>query len=363
MRILLVEPFYEGSHAAWAEGYRRHSTHEVERLTLTGRFWKWRMHGGAVTLARTFMESDSAPDLILASDMLDLTTFLALTRERTAGIPASVYFHENQLSYPWSPDDPDPAAGRDRHYGFINYTTALAADRVYFNSRYHMDSFLGALPAFLGRFPDHQDLHRVEELAAKSSVLHLGLDLAALDEHRTAKASTDGPPLVIWNHRWEYDKNPEAFFRALEEMKSRGIDFRLAILGRGYGQTPTCFSRARGILGDRIVKFGHAASRAEYAGWLWRADVLPVTSNQDFFGSGVAEAVHCRAWPLLPRRLAYPELISDRLHGDCYYEDFAGLLRLLSRALRRPAPEGFPADLSRFDWRTMAPAYDRAFAP
>ncbi len=110
MNILLVEPFFEGSHAAWAEGYQRHSRHRVELLTLTGRFWKWRMHGGAVTLAQRFLESDFCPDRILASDMCDLGTFLALTRERTARLPTAVYFHENQLSYPWSPDDPDPAA-------------------------------------------------------------------------------------------------------------------------------------------------------------------------------------------------------------------------------------------------------------
>ena len=73
MKILLVEPYHTGSHASWAEGYARYSQHQVDILSLPGRFWKWRMHGGAVTLARQFLESETQPDLILATDMLDLT--------------------------------------------------------------------------------------------------------------------------------------------------------------------------------------------------------------------------------------------------------------------------------------------------
>ncbi len=95
VNILLVEPYYTGSHAAWVSGYAAHSRHRVTTLTLPGRFWKWRMHGGAVTLARHFMETETKPDLILANDMLDLTTFLALTRVRTHHIPTALYFHEN----------------------------------------------------------------------------------------------------------------------------------------------------------------------------------------------------------------------------------------------------------------------------
>ncbi len=134
MRILLVEPYYTGSHAVWAEGYAQYSQHHIDILSLPGRFWKWRMHGGAVTLAQKFLASDLNHDFILATDMLDLTTFLALTRTKTAHVPTAIYFHENQLTYPWSPDDRDVAQKRDKHYGFINYTSALAADAVFFNS-------------------------------------------------------------------------------------------------------------------------------------------------------------------------------------------------------------------------------------
>ncbi|MCS7260957.1 MAG: DUF3524 domain-containing protein, partial [Anaerolineae bacterium] len=137
MRVLLLEPYAGGSHAAWVQGYTTYSRHEVIALTLPGSFWKWRMHGGAVTLARQFLQMDLTPDCILATDMLDLTTFLALTRPRTWHVPTALYFHENQLSYPWAPHDRDRIKGQDVHHGFINYASALAADVLFFNSAYH----------------------------------------------------------------------------------------------------------------------------------------------------------------------------------------------------------------------------------
>src|SRR5262249_59417204 len=113
MRILFLDAFHGGSHKAIAEGFARHSQHEVELLTLSiAGGWRWRMRGAAVTFAQMLRESvargrlsvaeDDGPrtvgygqvtpqtihsryDLILTTDMLDLATFLALTRDLTTG--------------------------------------------------------------------------------------------------------------------------------------------------------------------------------------------------------------------------------------------------------------------------------------
>ena len=100
------------------------------------------MHGGAITMANEFMESNFNPDIILSTSMLDLSTFLSLTRKKTINIPVIHYFHENQLTYPFSKDDTDKKLKRDQHYGFINIVSALSADLVLFNSHFHKKSFL-----------------------------------------------------------------------------------------------------------------------------------------------------------------------------------------------------------------------------
>ncbi len=52
MRILALEPWYGGSHRTFLDGLSSHSRHEIDTITMSARFWKWRMHGGAVTMAR-----------------------------------------------------------------------------------------------------------------------------------------------------------------------------------------------------------------------------------------------------------------------------------------------------------------------
>ena len=369
LKILVVEPYFTGSHAAWAEGYARHSRHDVRILHLEGRYWKWRMHGGAVTLAKRFLREGHEPDVILATDMLDLTTFLALTREKTARIPAAAYFHENQITYPWSPGDRDAVHKRDVHYGFINFASALAADAVFFNSGYHLRAFLEELPRLLKHFPDHRELDGTATIADKSSVLHLGFDFARFEENRPDRpefgARAGRPPLILWNHRWEYDKNPEGFFRPLYALASQGSEFEVAVLGENFSRSPVVFQQARRELGDRIVRFGHVDSFSEYAAWLWSADILPVTSRHDFFGMSVVEAVYCGCRPLLPRRLSYPEVFPLDSCVDSYYDDGDDLEAKLAGLIRTrggtPDP-GLKPSVERFSWAVMAPRYVDAFA-
>jgi glycosyltransferase involved in cell wall biosynthesis len=360
MNILIVEPFLTGSHKAWAEEFARYSSHEVDILGLEGRWWKWRMHGGAVTLAKYYLEYGLDPDLILATDMLDLTTFLALTREKTAGKPVAVYFHENQLSYPWSGEDPDTGLERDVHYGFINYTTALAADAVLFNSAFHLKSFLSELPGMLDSFPDYNEPETVAEILTKSSVLPLGVDLAALDRHKTVRE--DGTqPLILWNHRWEYDKNPEDFFEALFVLAEEGLEFEVAVLGESFSQYPEIFDEARKRLGERIVRFGYAEDLAEYASWLWRADILPVTSNHDFFGASTVQAIHCGCVPLLPDRLVFPEHIPKELEDQYLFDGPADMVsRLRGLIDRHPlqADPGISEYVGKYGWAIVAEKYD-----
>lgn len=365
MNILILEPFFTGSHADWANGYQKYSQHHIEILSLGGQFWKWRMHGGAVTLARQFLSRNFSPDLLIATDMLDLTSFLALTRHRTAKIPVAIYFHENQLCYPWSPDDRDVIQKRDRHYGFINYSSALAADAVFFNSQFHKDSFLKELYRFLKHFPDHRDLQNVKTIAAKSQVLHLGLDLARFDQHQPeADFKQEQPPLLLWNHRWEYDKNPGDFFRALFILNEQGYDFNVAILGENFSQVPVEFEQASEKLGDKIVQYGFVEKFDQYLDWLYRADIIPVTSNQDFFGASVVEAVYCGCYPILPKRLAYPEIFPVEIFPNNFYNNYDELVDKLATALKNIKSirqHNFSQVVQKFSWQKMAPLYDEKF--
>ena len=367
MNITLIEPFFTGSHAAWATGYAKYSGHTIDILNLSGKYWKWRMHGGAVTLAEKFLTSDALPDLLLVSDMLDLTTFLALTRQKTARLPAAIYFHENQMCYPWSPNDRDVIHKRNQHYGFINYISALAADKVVFNSCYHQEAFLGKLPRFLKQFPDLNELETVATIRTKSCVLHLGLDLQKFDNpefQQPRKENTDTAPLILWNHRWEYDKNPEEFFQALFMLDEQGLNFRVAILGESFRKSYPIFGTAREKLKEKIVHYGYAEDFAQYAQWLHRADIIPITSQQEFFGASLVEALYCGCYPLLPKRLTYPEIVPYETYPEIFYNNFQELVEKLAMALSTIdtiRQQSFRHCIKQYSWQHMAPRYDKFF--
>ena len=358
MKIIIIEPYFTGSHKQWAESYKKNSSHDIKILSLKGQFWKWRMHGGAITLARMFNAMDWLPDLIFATDMLDLNTFLSLTRNKSNGIPTAIYFHENQLSYPWSPSDRDKLKNRDIHYGFINYSSALAAHRVFFNSEFHMKSFLDALNPFLKQFPDYQELGTIDIIKEKSEVLFLGMDLTRFREYALTKGSR---PNILWNHRWEYDKNPQSFFSVLKRVKSESNDFGLVILGENFSKSPKIFEESRREFVNQIVHWGYVDSFEEYAKWLWESHIIPVTSNQEFFGGSVMEAIYCGVWPILPNRLTYPELIPKIFHKDNIYRTEEELFKKIIWLIKNYndlAQSDIPSISEKFDWRLMSIEYD-----
>ena len=365
MKVLLISPYHGGSHRAWAEGYQEHSTHDLSLLTLPARYWKWRMHGGAVTLAREFAASDFKPDLVMTTDMLDVSTFLSLTRKRTAGIPVVLYMHENQLTYPL-PEDPESGpmrrqhGERDLHYAFINYASMLSADRVVFNSEFHRRSFFNALPGFLNHFPEFREEQTVGQLKERSLVLPVGLDLAKLES--AARPPERELPLILWNQRWEYDKNPEAFFRIMLALARQGIPFELAVCGESFQQPPEIFDRAAQQLNSQVIHWGYAPHDL-YRKLLWDATLTVSTALHEFFGVSILEAAFCQTLPLLPKRLSYPEIIPSEFHEPCLYDGEDELLERLKRALADPqstrkTAQALAAQVGIYNWKKWAPEYD-----
>lgn len=227
MRILAMEGYYGGSHRAFLDGWIRHSQHHWDVLTLPPNKWKWRMRHGAFTLAGQVNRQVAAGqswDVLFCTDMLNLAEFRGLVAESIRRLPMVVYFHENQLTYPVRVEDE-----RDYQYAITNFTTALAADAVWFNSAFHRDEFLDALAKLFNRMPDYKPNERLEALGGKISIQPLGIESFAERPHRRP-----GPPRILWAARWEHDKNPEDFFAAVERLVNSGLEFRMSVIGEQF---------------------------------------------------------------------------------------------------------------------------------
>lgn len=355
LRVLFVEPFYGGSHRAFLDGLVRHSRHRIELLTLPEGEWRRRMRRGAQELAGMAGSLDGEFDLLVVSDMLDLPTFLALTRPRFERTPLLAYFHENQFTYPRI-----RGTKLNSWFGQINYLTALAANSVAFNSEYHRQDFLGALRALAEQPNNWLVEESIAVIEARSSVLPVGVELTWLDEHR-ARRPREEPPLVLWNHRWEFDKSPEMFVRAVKRLAAEGVAFQLAIAGEpGFNPSPALVALEHELPG-RIAHFGFAPDRGAYARLLWQSDIVVSTTRHEFFGVAMVEAMYAECVPIAPRRFTYPMLVPPALHDASLFDDEEELVAKL-RALIEVRPEGAAAKVrqsaARFAWEEIVSEWD-----
>lgn len=352
MQVLLIEPYYGGSHRVWADGLIGASRHEIQLVTHEARWWTWRMKGSAVTLSRQVAELAAGgyrPDVVLVSGMADVAALRSFLHPAIGRPPLAVYFHETQLTYPDSPQ-----MTPDLSYPFLNWTSALAADAVWFNSGYHRDVFFDEVPRLLKGFPDHNHNPLVEVVAARSDVLPVGIDLSWT---RQPRASTN-VPIVLWNHRWEHDKDPETFADAVRAV-AETHDFRLALTGERFRTVPGVLDELADEMADRIEVNDHLP-RAEYEALLLSADIVVSTARQEFFGISVVEAIAAGSRPVLPRRLSYPWLVPERFHGDVLYES-GGFAAALRRALDEDRLlDGLAESMMMFDWSVVGPRYDEA---
>ncbi len=326
-RVLYLDPYHGPSHAALSTALRDHSRHEVTLLTLPPRKWKWRMRGAALAFEPAVRALPHPPDILVTTDMLNVPEFLALHRDiLPPHLKVITYFHENQITYPLPRRDE-----RDFHFGLANIYSALASDRVVFNSRFHRDDFLAAIPGVIDLMPDHRPEDPAGRIRDRSEVIGVPVERGAAPPDDAPR-----PPCIVWNHRWEEDKDPETFFRALEEIDARGIPFRLMMLGQSFREQPACFDEARRRLAPRIDQWGYLPDREAYLAALGRARVVVSTASHDYFGLAVREAIAAGCYPLLPRRVVYPEMVEGR--DEHLYDAPEDLVARLARVLTDPPP-------------------------
>lgn len=348
-----MEPFYGGSHKDFASGLIKHSRHQIDLVTLPARFWKWRMRGAALYFHEKIRDF-SQYDGIITSDMINLTDLIALGG---SSMPAClVYFHENQLTYPL-------ASGEkiDYQFGFTNITTALAASQLLFNSQTHLQAFITAVSDLMQKLPDARIKWTSKSIEAKAGVIYPGCSFPAGRSELEAVGAL--PPLIIWNHRWEFDKQPDVFLQTLKMIKQKGIPFRLALLGESCQSVPKVFKKVCSCFKEEVVVSGYVKSRRDYEGWLKKGAIVVSTAIQENFGISVVEAVRFGALPLLPDRLSYPEIIPRAFHGDFIYSSFEELVMKLGNMLENYGEfQGVRQDLShemeRYAWENMIGDYD-----
>lgn len=315
MHILALNTYHGGSHKAFINGWQNNSQLDWTLKTLPDHHWKWRMSHAPITFANELknIEHEENWDALFCTDMLNLAEFIGLAPDRIQRIPKVIYFHENQLTYPSQNID-----CRDLHYAFINFTSALAADEVWFNSAWHRDDFIKALGDWLLRMPDNKPKDEIDAIFAKSKIHPPGINTEAFLNTKT----NDKELIILWAARWEHDKNPRCFFNALRLIKQNGIKFKLNVIGFSSKTIPPEFLEAEKEFSEEIIHWGYVNRKTDYIEVLKSSNVVVSTADHEFFGIAIMEAVATGCIPLVPNRLAYPETLAafTELEDDCFYD-------------------------------------------
>ncbi|CAN5116235.1 DUF3524 domain-containing protein [soil metagenome] len=364
MNILAVEPFFSGSHKAFLEGLRDNSAHNLIPITLNYRGWKWRMHGESVKLAEMTSHVEDNIDLLLVSSMTNLPAFLALTNPRFAYTPKVMMMHENQLTQPL-PEGEE----RDMTYSYINYLSMLSADELLFTTRFHLEDLMSELPNFLDHFPDDKYFNTIDQIRKKSRVYYPGMNLKVFDEQPNTR-SQNKRPVIVWNQRWQFDRNPGMFFKVLNRLNDIDLEFDLILAGDTKHQKPYEFEKAWKRFGDQITHFGYVENVENYSKLLHSGDIVVSTATHEFFCVAIMEAIYCGCHPLVPNALHYPELIPDTLHKPLLHapvlydteDDLFSIMKKLLTKEMKPLPKSSLQNINKhLDWSRMIDKYDQLF--
>ena len=134
--------------------------------------------------------------------------------------------------------------------------------------------------------------------------------------------------ILLWNHRWEEDKNPEGFIKILRNFREKKIRFKLIITGKesehiSYKNTLIEFKK-------EIIHHGNVASKEDYQKLLHKATHSIITSNHDFFGISAIEGILFGVKTLFPRRLVYPEHFNKRTWSQISYKSIEDIIEKMN---------------------------------
>ncbi|MDY0359996.1 MAG: DUF3524 domain-containing protein [Desulforegulaceae bacterium] len=356
MRFLFIEPYYGGSHKVFCEGLKKFSTHEIDIVKLGSENFKWKIRG-ASWYFKSKIKNIYEYDGIIMTDMINLSDFRALYKKKIP--PVLFYFHENQLDYPLANNQKI-----DYHLCFSNINSALSSDFLFFNSNTHKKSFLKSVNKIISRMPkDDFDVDWIlSELNKKSEFIYPGCDFS---KYLINKKETNKIPVILWNHRWDHDKNPEDFFKILSFLKRDKIKFKLIILGEKSLKKNMLFCEAKNKFAKEIIHFGYVKDQEEYLTLLKKSDISITTSVQENFGYSVLEAINAGCIPILPKRLSYPEIISSKFHEMVLHKNISSMYNTLKNYLNDPKllnqdwSEELRKDIEKFSWVNLISEYDQ----
>jgi hypothetical protein len=322
--ILALEPFYGGCRRLMMDTIVRHSRHRWTVLKLPARRMERRLTAAAHWFAEILARRGIGKiDAVFASDALNLADLRRLV-PALAEKPSVVYFHAHQL--------PAQQTRQESPLDLINLHSASAAKEIWFNSAYHVKSFVAAAGGLIRRHAELAMRNPLPALMGKAHVIPPPVDLAFVHEmmqnqhitrkRRTIFLCTDGANNALLN----------TAFRTLDR---RGESYNLILVGSAAHLDPEFPKRTISENDEEAQVLG-----------LLEAGIIVSGSLDATADHHVVRALSAGCWPIVPNAAVYPEIIPDIIQPNCLYDLTAdGLVSRLLDAWHLGRPEGFEPDV------------------
>ncbi|XP_050832861.1 glycosyltransferase-like domain-containing protein 1 isoform X4 [Serinus canaria] len=337
MSVLLIEPFYGGSHEQLMDLLQEELQEDCVLCTLPAKKWHWKARTSALYFMQT-VPTSSKYRILFASSVLNLAELAAL-RPDLGKLKKVLYFHENQLAYPVQ-----KCQERDFQYGYNQILSCLVADVVVFNSAFNMESFLKSIGKFMKLIPDHRpkDLERI--IRPKCQVLYFPVrfpDVSRfMPEHKLARL---GKVIGVKRNGDAYQSEGlpgQQESRAVMKTSDAHPESGLC-----EPQPGLCTTQHEGLPSPAAAPV--QAEAPESTNPCQGEDKQRLTFNLSNILSGLdyqqrplhiawphrwIEAVHCGCYPLCPKALVYPEIFP----AEYLYSTPEQLFKRLQNFCKRP---------------------------
>jgi hypothetical protein len=330
--ILALEPFFGGVRRAMLEAIIRGSRHRWTLLKLPPRRIERRLaaasHWFAEQLSRHWVGN---LDVLFTSEALNLSDLYRLMPALLKK-PSVVYFHSDQL--------PDPNATGQSPLDLVNLNTAAAASEIWFNSMFHLRSFLARAGSLVKKHPELSNHSPMAQLTSKAQIFQPPVDLSVLHSLAPSMKGQRNKRTIFVETR---DSDVSLLNAVFYLLQRRGEEFKLYTVGNLDGLTPDL---------PRIA-LPETDDQAQAQAMMESGVFLSVKYDAPCDHYAV-RALAAGCWPLMPNSGVYRELIPEGMHSSCLYDGRAEQLAgRLQDVFHLEQPAGYEAQqlliLRRFD--------------
>jgi hypothetical protein len=324
--ILALEPFYGGIRRAMLETVIRCSRHRWTLLKLPPRRMERRLTAAALWFAEQLSRHwVGRVDVLFTSEAMNLSD-LFRRMPMLGRKPSVVYFHANQL--------PHPSATTDGPWDLVNLGTASSANELWFNSRFHLNDFLGRAKALIARHPELSGRNPVPDIANKARLIPPPVETRLSETSDTVVPVERKPRTIFLNTR---DADLGMLNQALGDLAAMEEEYALITVGPVDSLSADLPRRTVGEMDDlaQLRVFQEAGTYLS---------AQPGTPCDYHLVRALAGGV----FPVVPEGGVYPELIPPHLHRACLYDGTAeSLLAHLLDAWQFRHPDGAEEELRR----------------